>query len=162
MGQGRSSIFFALGFALGPLQCPPDNAAQAKKNTFLDRHAENIKLSSFLRACDGLFSLPAKEKTISWTWCALAMGFSPCASKKKPSDHCRLVASAEAPACYSSPPVHPKCILRICEKHPDVVEKNGHVRCPRTKTCCAWQPTEPGEAGRSLLPAEPGGAGRSS
>ena len=59
-------------------------------------------------------------------------------------------------------PVPPKCILPLCEKHPEVAEKNGRVRLPRTKTCCAWQMTEPGEAGRSLLTAEPGGAGRSS
>ena len=28
-------------------------------------------------ACDGLFPLPVEEKAVSWTWRALAMGFSP-------------------------------------------------------------------------------------
>ena len=33
----------------------------------------------------GLSPLPVKEKAVSWTWCANAMGFSPCLSKKRPS-----------------------------------------------------------------------------
>ena len=35
--------------------------------------------------CDGFFSLPAEEKAISWTCCALAMGFSPSLSMKRQS-----------------------------------------------------------------------------
>ena len=31
---------------------------------------------------DGPFSLPVDEKAVSWTWCALAMSFPPCLSKK--------------------------------------------------------------------------------
>ena len=34
-------------------------------------------------ACDGLFPLPVEEKTILWTWRALAMGFSSCLSRKR-------------------------------------------------------------------------------
>ena len=36
-------------------------------------------------ACNGLFPLRVEEEAVSWTWCALAMGFSPCLSKKRPS-----------------------------------------------------------------------------
>ena len=36
-------------------------------------------------ACDGLFPLPVEEKAVSWSWCALAMGFSPCLSERRPS-----------------------------------------------------------------------------
>ena len=34
--------------------------------------------------CDGLFPLPVEEKAVSWTWCALAMAFPPCLSRKRP------------------------------------------------------------------------------
>ena len=33
--------------------------------------------SLLLCACAGLSPLPAEEKAVSWSWCALAMGFSP-------------------------------------------------------------------------------------
>ena len=36
-------------------------------------------------ACNWLFPLPVEEKAVSWTWRALAMGFSPCLSSKRPS-----------------------------------------------------------------------------
>jgi len=36
-------------------------------------------------ACDGFSPLPVEEKAISWTWCALAMAFSTCLSRKRPS-----------------------------------------------------------------------------
>ena len=36
-------------------------------------------------ACDGLSHLPVGEKAVSWTWCMLAMAFSPCLSRKRPS-----------------------------------------------------------------------------
>merc|ERR1711900_97212 len=39
----------------------------------------------FVCVCDGLFALPVDEKAVSWTWCALAMGFSPCLTRKRPS-----------------------------------------------------------------------------
>ena len=35
------------------------------------------------RVCDGLFPLPVEEKAVSWTWCVLAIGFSPCLSRKR-------------------------------------------------------------------------------
>ena len=34
---------------------------------------------------DGLFPLPVEEKAVSWTWLAFAMAFSPCLSRKRPS-----------------------------------------------------------------------------
>ena len=43
------------------------------------------RLMDFVRVCDGLFPLPVKENAVLWTWCALAMGFSLCLSKKRPS-----------------------------------------------------------------------------
>ena len=35
-------------------------------------------------ACGRLSPLPVEEKAISWTWCAFAMAFIPCLSKKNP------------------------------------------------------------------------------
>ena len=47
---------------------------------------QEIAFSCTRRECSRWTSpLPVKEKAISWTWCALAMGFSPCLSKKRPS-----------------------------------------------------------------------------
>ena len=37
------------------------------------------------RVRDGLFPLPVEEKAVSWTWCAFAMAFPPCLSRKRPS-----------------------------------------------------------------------------
>ena len=54
-----------------------------KRTLFLDRHAENILFDSSLCACDGHFPLPVKEKAVSWSWCALVMGFPPCLSRKR-------------------------------------------------------------------------------
>ena len=54
-----------------------------KKTLYTDRHAEYVILDSSLCACDGLFSLLVEEKAISWTWCAFAMAFSPCLSRKR-------------------------------------------------------------------------------
>ena len=34
-------------------------------------------------ACDGLFPLPVGGKAVSWTWCAIAMGFTPPACRGK-------------------------------------------------------------------------------
>ena len=42
-------------------------------------------LMDLVCACNGLFPLRVEEEAVSWTWCALAMGFSPCLSKKRPS-----------------------------------------------------------------------------
>ena len=36
-------------------------------------------------ACDDLFPLPVKGKAVLWTWCAFAMAFPPCLSRKRPS-----------------------------------------------------------------------------
>ena len=41
------------------------------------------RLIDFGRVCDGLFPLPVEEKAVSWTWCVLEMGFSPCLSRKR-------------------------------------------------------------------------------
>ena len=41
------------------------------------------RLMDFGRVCDGLFPLPVEEKAVSWTWCVLAIGFSPCLSRKR-------------------------------------------------------------------------------
>merc|ERR1711964_330053 len=35
--------------------------------------------------CDCLFPLPVEERAVSWTWCAFAMAFPPCLSRKRPS-----------------------------------------------------------------------------
>jgi len=35
-------------------------------------------------ACDDLFPLPVKGKAVLWTWCAFAMAFPPCLSRKRP------------------------------------------------------------------------------
>ena len=70
--------------ALYPYRARRITRATPKRILFFDGHTGNTKSGSFLRACDKLFSLPAKENAISWTWCALAMGFYPCASRKKP------------------------------------------------------------------------------
>ena len=43
-------------------------------------------LMDLVRACDGLSGLsplPVEAKTISWTWCVLEIGFSPCLSRKR-------------------------------------------------------------------------------
>ena len=40
-------------------------------------------LMDLVRACDGLSPLPGEEKIISWTWCVLEIGFSPCLSRKR-------------------------------------------------------------------------------
>ena len=34
-------------------------------------------------ACDDLFPLPVEENAASWTWCALAITFSPCLSRER-------------------------------------------------------------------------------
>jgi len=39
------------------------------------------RLMDLVCACDGLFPLPVEEKDVSWTWCALVMGFSLCLSR---------------------------------------------------------------------------------
>ena len=43
------------------------------------------RLMDLVRVCDGLFPLPVEEKAVSWTWCAFAIAFSPCLSRKRPS-----------------------------------------------------------------------------
>jgi len=43
------------------------------------------RLMDLVCACDGLFSLPVEERAVSWSWWALAMGFSSCLSRKRPS-----------------------------------------------------------------------------
>ena len=40
-----------------------------------------------VRACGGLFPPPVKEKAVLWTWCALAMGFSPACRGKSSHGH---------------------------------------------------------------------------
>ena len=62
---------------------PTWRASDTKKTLLIDRHAEYVILDSSLCACDGLFPLPVEEKAISWTWCAFAMAFSPCLSRKR-------------------------------------------------------------------------------
>ena len=46
------------------------------------------RLMDLACACDGIsihFLLSVQEKAVLWTWCALAMGFSPCLSRKNVS-----------------------------------------------------------------------------
>jgi len=73
-----------------------------KRAIFPDRHTENIIVEDLACACDSLFPLPVKEKAnmctcnglsplpveekaASCTWCALAMAFPPCLSRKRSS-----------------------------------------------------------------------------
>ena len=67
------------------------------------------RLMDFGRVCDGLFPLPVEEKAVSWTWCVLAIGFSPCLSRKRRSHGLGVrLRSAFPPACrvkgYFKPP----------------------------------------------------------
>jgi len=110
-----------------------------KRTLILDRHAEKANFDPSWRACDGilplpvdekahlctcngLFPLPVEEKAVSWTSCAFAMAFSPCLSRKR---------------AYRGR----YCLFAIA------FSLSGRG----TKTCAAWQTTEPGAAGRSLL-----------
>ena len=42
------------------------------------------RLMDLACACDGLYLLPVDEKAVLWAWCAFAMAFSPCLSRKRP------------------------------------------------------------------------------
>jgi len=57
-------------------------------------------LMDLVCACDGLFLLPVEEKAVSWTWRALAMSFSPCLSRRRPSPGlCARLRWPFPPAC---------------------------------------------------------------
>ena len=52
-------------------------------------------------ACDGLFPLPVEEKAVSWTWCALAMGFSPLSVEEKAVSWTWCALAMGFPPCLS-------------------------------------------------------------
>ena len=43
---------------------------------------EKDRLMDLVCACDRFYPLPVEEKTVPWTWRALAIGFSTCLSRK--------------------------------------------------------------------------------
>ena len=80
------------------LQAPGDNTGSAQNKLFLLPDAEKQYIYTLTalrkplgdlgglggRAHDGLSSLPVEEKAVTWSWCALAMGFLPACRGKGP------------------------------------------------------------------------------
>jgi len=66
------------------------------------------RLMDLVRVCNDLFPLPVEEKAVSWTWCAFAVAFSPCLSRKR-----LFQGSPESPGSprweYSRWPFPPAC-----------------------------------------------------
>ena len=58
-------------------------------------------LMDLVRACDGLSPQPVEEKIISWTWCVLEIGFSPCLSRKRLSHGLGACLRWASPLCLS-------------------------------------------------------------
>ena len=59
--------------------CLNKTALKHSKTRFPPACGGKVCLSA---ACGRFSPLPVEEKAISWTWCALAMGFPPCLSRK--------------------------------------------------------------------------------
>ena len=98
-GKGHHGTWRALAMAFSPCLSRKRRPLELDEHEmFMDSAALAMAFSPCLSrkrpswdlacACDGLFPLPVEQKAVSWTWHALAMGFSPffpCLSRKRPS-----------------------------------------------------------------------------
>ena len=85
------------------------------------------RIMVLVRACDGLFLLPIDEKAISWTWCALAMGFSPLPVEEKAVSWTWCALAMSFSPCLSRRRPSPGLCARLRWPFPPACRGKGRI-----------------------------------